>query len=142
MLRGRYLSSEETYQILRPIDVIRDLTATIFRVEGILNGVFGLLAFATLLLVMLVMMLSLRLRQREMQTMFKLGCGRSMIVGLVTAEMAIIVLVSVCLTVVLNSLVLADGGGLKFRNRPPWDRDCLGYVRHHRSPPGLERGAA
>ena len=104
LLRGRYLSSEETCQILRPIDVIRDLTGTIFRVEGILNGVFGLLAFATLLLVILVMMLSLRLRQREMQTMFKLGCGRSMIAGLVAAEMAIIVLVSTCLTVALTAL--------------------------------------
>ncbi len=104
LLRGRYLSSEEKCQILHPIDVIRDLTATIFRVEGILNGVFGLLVFATLLLVILVMMLSLRLRQREMQTMFKLGCGRSMIAGLVTAEMAIIALVSVFLTMVLTAL--------------------------------------
>lgn len=111
LLRGRYLSSEETCQILRPNDVIRDLTATIFRVESILNGVFGLLSFATLLLVILVMMLSLRLRQREMQNMFKLGCGRSMIAGLVTAEMAIIVLASVCLTVALTILTAqyADG---------------------------------
>ena len=105
LLRGRYLSTDETCQILRPVEVIRDLTATIFRVEGILNGVFGLLAIATLLLVALVMMLSLRLRAREMQTMFKLGCGRAMIAGLVATEMALILAASTGLTLALTALV-------------------------------------
>jgi putative ABC transport system permease protein len=104
LLRGRYQSAGETCQILRPIDVIRDLTSTIFRVEGILNSVFGLLALSTILLIVLVVMLSLRLRRREMQTMFKLGCSRSMIAGLLAAELGIIVLVSAAATVALTAL--------------------------------------
>ena len=104
LLRGRYQAAEETCQILRPIDEIRDLTATIFRVEGILNSVFGLLAVSTTLLVVLVVMLSLRLRHREMQTMFKIGCSRSMIAGLLGAELCIIVLVSLAATIMLTAL--------------------------------------
>ncbi len=104
LLRGRYQSAGEPYQILRPIDVISGLTATIFRVEGILNSVFGLLALSTVLLVVLIVMLSLRLRRREMQTMFKLGCSRSMIAVLLAVELCIIVLVSLALTVVLTAL--------------------------------------
>ncbi len=104
LLRGRYQSAGEPYQILRPIDVIDGLTETIFRVEGILNSVFGLLALSTVLLVVLVVMLSLRLRRREMQTMFKLGCSRSMIFLLLTAELCIIALVSLTLTVVLTAV--------------------------------------
>jgi putative ABC transport system permease protein len=109
LLRGRFLSADETCQILRPVDVIRDLTGTLFRIEGILQSVFGMLGFATVLLVALVIMLSLRLRQREMQTMFKLGCSRSMIAGLVTAELGIIVAASgaftLCLTMITGRYV-------------------------------------
>ncbi|MHC5109401.1 MAG: ABC transporter permease [Planctomycetota bacterium] len=105
LLRGKYLSAEETCQVLRPVEVIRDLTATIFRVEGILNGVFGLLAIATLLLVALVMMLSLRLRAREMLTMFKLGCGRAVIAGLVATEMTLLLVASAGSALVLTALV-------------------------------------
>ena len=89
---------------MRPIDVIRDLAATIFRVQGILNGAFGLLGLSTILLIVLVVMLSLRLRQREMQTMFKLGCSRAMVAGLLAAEISITVAISVTATVVMTVL--------------------------------------
>ncbi len=104
LLRGRYQSPDETCQILRPVDVIRDLTATVFRVEGVLNSVFGLLALSTVLLVVLIVMLSLRLRKGEMRTMFRLGCSRSMVAGLLGAELMTIALVSLPLTVLLTVL--------------------------------------
>ena len=104
LLRGRYQSTGEKCQILRPIDVIRDLTGTIFRVEEILHGAFGLLALSTALLIVLIVMLSLRLRRREMQTMFKLGCSRAMVVSLLAAELGIIVLISVAATVAMTAL--------------------------------------
>ncbi len=95
LLRGRYLSDDEPNQILHPIDVIRDLMGTIFKVEGMLNSAFSLIGIATLLLILLVVMLSLRLRQREMATMFKLGCGRTKIAGIVASEIILVACTSV-----------------------------------------------
>ena len=103
LLRGRYQSKEETCQIFRPIDVIQDLTATIFKVEGILNSVFVLMSIATLLLITLVVMLSLRLRSREMQTMFKLGCSRMKIAGMLISELGIILFVSLSLALLATA---------------------------------------
>ena len=106
LLRGRYQTSEEPSQIIRPIDVIRGLTATIFKVEGVLNSAFVLVGVATVLLVLLIVMLSLRLRHREVQTMIKLGCSRMKIAGMLSCELVIIVLISVSLTVLASTITL------------------------------------
>jgi putative ABC transport system permease protein len=90
LLRGRYQAPGLAAQILRPVGVIRDLTATIFRIEAILHWIFVLVAAATLMLVALVVMLSLRLRRREVQTMYKLGCSRLKTAELLAGELAII----------------------------------------------------
>jgi len=45
---------------------------------------------ATILALILVFALSLRLREREIQTIFKLGCSRMTIVQLMAAEIFII----------------------------------------------------
>jgi putative ABC transport system permease protein len=56
--------------------------------------VISVVALATILAIVLVFALSLRLRQREIQTIFKLGCRRATITRLLSAEIFIIVLVS------------------------------------------------
>jgi putative ABC transport system permease protein len=104
LLRGRYQTPEGTSQIIRPIDVIRGLTATIFKVEGVLNSAFVLVGVATVLLVLLVIMLSLRLRHREVQTMIKLGCSRMKIAGMLSCELVIIVLISLSLTSLASTI--------------------------------------
>jgi putative ABC transport system permease protein len=94
ILRGRYLSREETQQIVRPQDVIDGLLQNIFRIKNVLDAVISVVALATILAVLLVFALSLRLRQREIQTIFKLGCRRATIARLLTAEIFIIVIMS------------------------------------------------
>jgi putative ABC transport system permease protein len=94
ILRGRYLSREETQQIVRPQDVIDGLLQNIFRIKNVLDAVISVVALATILAVILVFALSLRLRQREIQTIFKLGCRRATIARLLTAEIFIIVIMS------------------------------------------------
>lgn len=94
ILRGRYLSREEAHQIVEPEDVIDGLLQNIFRIKNVLDAVISLVALATVLAMVLVFALSLRLRQRELQTIFKLGCNRMTIARLLTAEILIIVLVS------------------------------------------------
>jgi putative ABC transport system permease protein len=94
ILRGRYLSRNETLQITKPEEVIDSLLQNIFRIKNVLDAVISVVALATILAVILVFALSLRLRQREIQTIFKLGCSRLTIARLVSAEIFIIVLTS------------------------------------------------
>jgi putative ABC transport system permease protein len=94
ILRGRYLSAEETHQIVKPSEVIDGLLQNIFRIKNVLDAVISVVALATILAIVLVFALSLRLRQREIQTIFKLGCSRMTIVKLVSAEILIIVAMS------------------------------------------------
>ena len=94
LLRGRYLDKEETQQIVEPAEVIDGLLQNIFRIRNVLDSVIALVGLATLLAIVLVFSLSLRLRQREIQTIFKLGCRKAMIGRMMLAEVAIIILLS------------------------------------------------
>jgi len=91
ILRGRYLAKEETQQILRPDEVIDGLLQNIFRIKNVLDAVVSVVALATIMAIVLVFALSLRLRQREIQTIFKIGCSRLTIAKLLAAEILIIV---------------------------------------------------
>ncbi|MGD8894205.1 MAG: ABC transporter permease [Desulfobacterales bacterium] len=94
ILQGRYLSKEETHQIVKPEDVIDGLLQNIFRIKNVLDAVISVVALATIMAILLVFALSLRLRQREIQTIFKLGCSRMTIAQLVASEIFIIVITS------------------------------------------------
>ncbi|CAB5097765.1 hypothetical protein D3OALGB2SA_1623 [Olavius algarvensis associated proteobacterium Delta 3] len=91
ILQGRYLSKEETQQILRPANVIDGLLQNIFRIKNVLDAVVSVVTLATIMAIILVFALSLRLRQREIQTIFKIGCSRLTIAKLLAAEILIIV---------------------------------------------------
>ena len=101
ILRGRYLSKEETRQIVRPEEVIAGLLQNIFRIKNVLDAVIAVVALATVLAVILVFALSLRLRQREIQTIFKIGCSRLTIMKLMAAEIMIIILASAVLCTIM-----------------------------------------
>jgi putative ABC transport system permease protein len=111
ILRGRYLSREETKQIVKPEEVIDGLLQNIFRIKNVLDAVISVVALATVLAMVLVFALSVRLRQREMQTIFKLGCRRMTMVRLVGAEILIIILSSgiLCAAMVLTVNQFAKG---------------------------------
>jgi putative ABC transport system permease protein len=97
ILRGRYLTKEDTQQIVKPEEVIDGLLQNIFRIKNVLDAVIAVVAFATILAVILVFALSLRLRQREIQTIFKIGSSRMTIAKLIAAEIMIIVFSSAVL---------------------------------------------
>jgi putative ABC transport system permease protein len=77
ILRGRYLSGESRYQIVKSDEVIDGLLQNIFRIKNVMDAVILVVGLATVLAIVLVFALSLRLRQREIQTIFKLGCRRT-----------------------------------------------------------------
>jgi putative ABC transport system permease protein len=103
ILRGRYLERESTRQVIVPEKVIDGLLQNIFRIKNVLDAVIVIVGAATLLALLLVFALSLRLRQRELQTIFKLGCSRATTAYLLGAEILIIGLVAgaLCLAAVL-----------------------------------------
>jgi putative ABC transport system permease protein len=94
ILRGRYLSDEAVQQIVKPEEVIDGLLQNIFRIKNVLDAVIIVVGLATVLAIVLVFALSLRLRQREINTIFKLGCSRMTTVRMIAAEIFIIVLSS------------------------------------------------
>ena len=103
ILRGRYQNMDTRYQIVPPAAVIDTLMTNIFRIRNVLDAVILFVGLATLMALVLVFALSLRLRQREIDTIFKLGCSRMTIARLLGAEVVIIAAFSsvLCLLILL-----------------------------------------
>lgn len=101
LLRGRYLEADAPLQVVRPGEVINTLIDNIFRIRNVLDAVILLVGIATLLALLLVFALSLKLRQREMDTNFRLGCSRATIARLMIAEVVIIATMSAILCTLL-----------------------------------------
>ena len=94
LLRGRYLTRKTSNQILKPSEVIDGLLKNIFKIKNLIDSVILFVGSATVLAIILVFALSLRIRQNEILTIFKLGCRRMTIARLMGAEICIIVLTS------------------------------------------------
>ncbi len=102
ILRGRYEVSEGGNQIISPTLVVEELLLEVFKIRNVLNLIFVLVTIATLIAMVLIFNLSLRLRQQEIETSFKLGCSRGMIARLIVAEIATILVISFGLSVVIT----------------------------------------
>ena len=107
LLRGRYLENQH-YHIVRPTEVIQGLMENIFRIKRVIDAVIAIVGLATVLAISLVFALSVRLRQRELSTIFKLGCSRMTAVKLIAAEIVIIVLASSIISAGLLYIVDAN----------------------------------
>jgi putative ABC transport system permease protein len=105
ILRGRFLGEGETLQIIRPSEVVDTLLENIFRIKNVLDAVIVVVGFGTLIAIVLVFALSLRLRQREIETIFRIGCRRMTIARLMVAEILIIVIMSSVVCTLLISAV-------------------------------------
>lgn len=111
ILRGRYLE-DAVQQIIRPREVIDGLLENIFRIKDVIDGVIVIVSLATLLAIMLVFTLSIRLRARELDTIFRLGCSRLTSVQLLVGEMLLIALISGVLVAVVLLVVSHYSGDL------------------------------
>jgi putative ABC transport system permease protein len=104
ILMGRYESPDEPTQILQPITVIDDLLGTIFTVQNFVVAGMLLVGLAALATAVLVFVLSLRLRKREIETMAKIGGSRARVAGVLIAEIAVVVVASVVFAGILAAL--------------------------------------
>jgi putative ABC transport system permease protein len=112
ILRGRYLAAENLYQLVVPGTVIDGLLANIFRIKNVLDAVIFVVGIATVLALTLVFALSIRLRQREISTVFRLGGSRLTIARLLIAEIAIIGAASAALCAAVLLAVDRNSGDL------------------------------
>ena len=90
LLKGRYLASNASAQIVRPLETTRSLLENVFRLGQLFNAVLMAVGAATAMVVGLVFALSLRLRQREIETIHLLGCARWTVARLILAEIALV----------------------------------------------------
>ena len=94
LLNGGLRCNSTPNAVTRPSDVIDSLLQNIFRIKNVLDAVIAAVTLATILAILLVFALSLRLRQQEIRTIFRIGCSRMTIFRLVAAEIFIIGLIS------------------------------------------------
>ncbi len=104
LLRGRYIE-DDRYQLIRPAEVVDGLMENIFRIKYVIDAVMIIVGLTTILAVILVFILSLRLRQSEISTMFRMGGSRMTLVQMLAAEILIIVMVSALLNMMLLTMV-------------------------------------
>ncbi|MGB5872957.1 MAG: ABC transporter permease [Bacteroidota bacterium] len=98
LLRGRYEERSDPVQILVPRNVIADLMGTVLSVRDfVIMGSLGVGA-ATLATAVLVFVLSIRLRKREISTIRKIGGTERRLKGILAAEILLVVGLSGALT--------------------------------------------
>jgi len=109
ILQGRYQGAEETAQIVRPVTVMDQLLGTILTVQSFITAGAVIVGLATLATATLVFMLSLRLRRREIETLFKIGGSRFNVVALMASEIVVVLVVGVVLAAGLTFLTSQFG---------------------------------
>jgi len=99
ILKARYRLPDSETRMLVPAYVVSELMGRVFEVQRVFNAAFALVGVAVTGLLILVLWLSHRLRRREMETMFKLGCSRWMTFWLQAGELGLILVISLTLSV-------------------------------------------
>jgi putative ABC transport system permease protein len=94
------VNAEGELQMLVPTEVIDDLMAFVFRIKAIFDSLSAVLAASTVLLTLLVMLLSVRLRKGEIMTLHRIGCSRFTVAKLYAAELSLILATSVVIALV------------------------------------------
>ncbi len=97
LIQGRFESAEVATQIVRPAEVMEGLLGTVMTVQAFIIAGSLLVGTATMATAGLVFLLSLRLRRREIETLYKIGSSRGTIVSLMASEIGAVVVASVLL---------------------------------------------
>lgn len=113
LLRGKYVGPDERQQLLVPQGVMAELMQTIFTIRRYLIIAIVVLGFSTLATLVLVFLLSLKLRQREIWTLHRIGGSRARVVGILTAEVLLVLGLSAVLALGMTVLT-ANFGALLF----------------------------
>jgi len=105
LLRGRYEEQGGNAQILVPLNVINDLLGTVASVKNFILAGSIVVGFATLFTAILVFVLSIRLRQREIMTIRKIGGTGRRIKAILATEIIIVLTMSILIAFILTIIV-------------------------------------
>ncbi|MBK8974306.1 MAG: ABC transporter permease [Planctomycetes bacterium] len=89
ILKGRYRVADDA-QMLVPADVVDEITGFVLRLKTFFDANSALVAVATAALLGLVIALSIRVRQRELQTLERLGVSRGAVARSIAWEYGIV----------------------------------------------------
>lgn len=105
ILLGRYQAHPKNIQIIQPKNVVQELILSILRIKRTLDAIIVTVSISTMMTIALVFLLSIRLREKEIKTIFRLGCSRMATSGFIAAEIMIIAVASVALAALLFMLI-------------------------------------
>ena len=111
LIQGRY-QSHENLLLLEPRNVIDQLLATVFAVQGYVLVAMALVGTATAGVVVLVFLLSWRARRNEQETLHRLGSSRTAILSLMLSEVVLVLFAAAALAAMLVLLTHWFGGPL------------------------------
>jgi putative ABC transport system permease protein len=112
MLRGRYETRQDTVQMVVPLRVINSLLDTVFSVRNfVVLGSIGVI-IATAAIAALVFGLAIRLRQREIATIQKIGGPRRRVSAMLLTEILLVVCGAVVIAAGMTLAVSRFGGVL------------------------------
>ena len=109
LLMGRYQGESEASQIIEPLSVIDELLGTVVSIQQFVVAAVIIVSLATVATAALVFMLSLRLRRREIDTMFKIGASRSRVTGTLASEVIVVLALAILLAAVMTALTSQYG---------------------------------
>jgi putative ABC transport system permease protein len=104
ILLGRYQAHPNNKQLIQPKNVVQELILSILRIKRTLDTIIVTVSVSTIMTIVLVFLLSIRLREKEIKTIFRLGCSRMATSGFIVAEILIIAIASVTLAGILFML--------------------------------------
>ena len=108
LLQGRSQTAELS-QVVSPSEVMDELLGTILTVEKFVIAGAVTVGLATLATAFLVFALSLRLRRRERETLFKIGGSRAAVATVMASEIVAVLAVGVLLALLLTFLTQRYG---------------------------------
>jgi putative ABC transport system permease protein len=109
ILRGRYESPDDLAQIVEPVSVMDELLDTVLTVQTFVIAAVVVVGLSTLATAILVFLLSLRLRRREIDTMRKIGGSRASIAWVMTSEIVVVLATGVVFAAALTGLTSRFG---------------------------------
>lgn len=101
LLMGRFTTDQSVAQILGSVGVVQEMLGLVFRVKRFFDANFALVATSTGMFLGLTILMSLRLRRREMLTLFQIGCSRGSVFWLQASELLIVLAMSIVLACAL-----------------------------------------
>jgi len=106
---GRFERPEVATQIVRPATVMTELLDTIFTVRAYVVAAIGFAGAGTLATAALVFLLSLRLREREIETIVKIGGSPARVAAILVSEIVVVLVLGAAFAGVLAVLASRYG---------------------------------